>query len=818
MRVEENLHIGFLENKPIIEGNGPKWLFDIDSLTQFMNYVPVAAGTIINESVGTQGKLNSGTLEEISQDCIAMPIWKDASYFDSLSKDVDNGEPKSTVDDQKQVEDGLDNENDAKDKSDDDSSPKEVNAAGQHVNTVSPDVTTGSFKLKFVLNFFKISATSVKSASTLVDLENSLVKDGDADDVDVHLYRSMIGYLMYLSASRPDIMFACKKQTVVATSTTEAEYVAAASCCGQVKHIEYLMLNASPLKHVKRGRDTKIPQSSGPPVKVGDEVVHKELGDRMERATTTTSSLEAEQDSGITTTIDRKVKITVSEGSIKRHLKLEDSKGIPFLPTAEIFEQFALIGENVKTGKARRKARIVISEDEDAIEDSSKQGRKIFDIDTDPKISLVQPQQDMEYNFDATVSIPVTTAELEINTANIAVSTADAVVTTASASISTVSPPRVSTAEDISGAETLVYIRRSASKANDKGKAIMQESEPPKKIKKRVQVKMSVDEELANKVFEEEQARFNAEHEARHKAEQEQERFDFETTLELQRQLDEREEVTAKEAHDIDWSDPSVLRYHALQNRPFSVAEIRKNMCMYLKNQGGYKMSHFKGMSYEEIRPIFESVWDQIQSFIPMDSEKEKGSEKKTGGRRKKSLARKRARETLSEESAKKQKLEDDAEKEELQILANDQYYYQIKRADGSVKHYKIFSAMLYDFDRQDVLELYRLVKDRFQTVSPEGYDLFLWVDLKTLIEPNEEDEIWRNQQDWNMINWKLHNFCRVYVLLMDIGLMIHMMVEKKYPLSQATMSKMLSRRLEVDHQSEMGYELIRFIKSQVLP
>ncbi|GKE73930.1 retrovirus-related pol polyprotein from transposon TNT 1-94 [Tanacetum coccineum] len=80
------------KNKPMIEGNGPKWLFDIDSLTQSMNYVPVAAGTIINES--------AGTLEEISQDCIVMLIWKDASYFDSLSKDVDNGEPKSAADDQ----------------------------------------------------------------------------------------------------------------------------------------------------------------------------------------------------------------------------------------------------------------------------------------------------------------------------------------------------------------------------------------------------------------------------------------------------------------------------------------------------------------------------------------------------------------------------------------------------------------------------------------------------------------------------------------------------------------------------------------------
>ncbi|GKF09853.1 hypothetical protein Tco_0044077 [Tanacetum coccineum] len=137
----------------MIEGNGPKWLFDIDSLTQSMNYVQIAAGTITNESVGIQGELNAGTStkkEEISQDCIVMLIWKDASYFDSPSKDADNGEPKSTANDQKQVGDGTDNENDEKDKSDDDSSLKEVNIAGQHVNTASPEVNTGRFKLNIV--------------------------------------------------------------------------------------------------------------------------------------------------------------------------------------------------------------------------------------------------------------------------------------------------------------------------------------------------------------------------------------------------------------------------------------------------------------------------------------------------------------------------------------------------------------------------------------------------------------------------------------------------------------------------------------------
>ncbi|GJZ94558.1 putative reverse transcriptase domain-containing protein, partial [Tanacetum coccineum] len=103
------------------------------------------------------------------------------------------------------------------------------------------------------------------------------------------------------------------------STTGGSEYVAAASCCGQVLWIQNQLLdygynfmntvinidNNNLLtkcfdagRHVKRGRDTKIPQSSGPLVKVGDEAVHKELGDRMERAATTASSLEAEQDSG----------------------------------------------------------------------------------------------------------------------------------------------------------------------------------------------------------------------------------------------------------------------------------------------------------------------------------------------------------------------------------------------------------------------------------------------------------------------------------------------------------------------------------------
>nr|GEU86307.1 putative ribonuclease H-like domain-containing protein [Tanacetum cinerariifolium] len=77
----------------------------------------------------------------------------------------------------------------------------------------------------------KFKYEDVKPASTPMDKQKALLKDSDGDDVDVYLYRSMIGSLMYVTSSRPDIMFAYKKQTMVATSTTEAKYVAAASCC-----------------------------------------------------------------------------------------------------------------------------------------------------------------------------------------------------------------------------------------------------------------------------------------------------------------------------------------------------------------------------------------------------------------------------------------------------------------------------------------------------------------------------------------------------------------------------------------------------------
>ncbi|GJY57624.1 hypothetical protein Tco_0456739 [Tanacetum coccineum] len=137
-------------------------------------------------------------------------------------------------------------------------------------------------------------------------------------------------------------------------------------------------------------------------------------------------------------------------------------------------------------------------------------------------------------------------------------------------------------------------------------------------------------------------------------------------------------------------------------------------MVMYLKNQGGYKMNYFKGMKYEDIRPIFEKVWDQNQSFVPMDSEdKEKGRKKKARGSRKKTFARKRASGKDSEERYDVAiDIESLATKYQIvdwktHVLTENFMYYQIIRADGGFKNYKIFSEMLDDFDRQDAMDLH---------------------------------------------------------------------------------------------------------------
>ncbi|GJS73996.1 hypothetical protein Tco_0706837 [Tanacetum coccineum] len=164
------------------------------------------------------------------------------------------------------------------------------------------------------------------------------------------------------------------------------------------------------------------------------------------------------------------------------------------------------------------------------------------------------------------------------------------------------------------------------------------------------------------------------------------------------------------------------------------------------------RMNYFKGNEVRRTLDLYLNRWIKFYPLPPWILKNEKVVKKKVS--RKKSLAGKGAEEFAIE-------IESLGTKYPIvdwktHVLVENFMYYQIFRADGSSKNYKIFSEMLDDFDRQDVLDLHRLVL----------------------------------QSD----------VCGIHILLMDNGIAIHMMIENKYPLTQEMLLKMLSRKLEVDH------------------
>ncbi|GKF32074.1 hypothetical protein Tco_0101872, partial [Tanacetum coccineum] len=294
---------------------------------------------------------------------------------------------------------------------------------------------------------------------------------------------------------------------------------------------------------------------------IPDEAVYEECDDRVERATTTAASLDAKKASGgsprcqeamggsIAQTRSERVptqpydspllrvntlgsvegsmtlqELTVLYSTLSKKVEsleayLKQTKKVYGVSYTKLIKKVKKLEKTVKSNQARRRAKIVVSddedEDEDEDEDSSKHGRKIDEIDQDPDITLVQHDAEIQgrYAQEMEFETEVYTAD-DVSTAR-PVSTAGAPVTTASVTISTISPPRVSIVEDIITAKTLVYIRRSAYK--DKGKGIMTKSEPES---------------------------------TKTKLQQRQERLGLEAAMRLQEQLDEEERQMIARVHE----------------------------------------------------------------------------------------------------------------------------------------------------------------------------------------------------------------------------------------------------------------------------
>ncbi|GJW17766.1 hypothetical protein Tco_0025202 [Tanacetum coccineum] len=163
---------------------------------------------------------------------------------------------------------------------------------------------------------------------------------------------------------------------------------------------------------------------------------------------------------------------------------------------------------------------------------------------------------------------------------------------------------------------------------------------------------------------------------------------------------------------------------------------------------------------------MFDRAFKRVNTFEDFRTELVEGKEKRAGAE-------------LVQESTKKQKVEDDKETTEIKNIVDwkihkegRKSYYQIIRADGKSQMYMIFSHMLKSFDREDLETLYKLVNAKYESTRPV--------------------------EDLNLLLW------------------IYMLVEKYYPLTPSTLSMMLEKKLMIDYESEMAYQLCKFIMKQL--
>nr|GEY52234.1 hypothetical protein [Tanacetum cinerariifolium] len=260
-----------------------------------------------------------------------------------------------------------------------------------------------------------------------------------------------------------------------------------------------------------------------------------------------------------------------------------------------------------------------------------------------------------------------------------------------------------------------------------------------------------------------------------------------------------------------------VLKYQSQQRKPLSKKQQREFYMSVPKSHSGWKTKHFKGMSLKEIREKFIPVWKQIEDFVLMGSKEERERFK-----------RKRLR--LEQSSAKKMKAAEDVSEEDLKTMMHlvpveevyvealqvkhpiidweihtkgQRNYWKIIRLRGSTTVYQFFVDMLKHFDREDLNQLWTLVKETLsirQATSDKEKEL--WVELKRLYEPDVEDQLWIQTQALmhDPVKWRLYDSCGVHhVLFRDQE--IFMLVERDYPLRKGLAIWMISNKLQKEHQ-----------------
>ncbi|GJX74762.1 hypothetical protein Tco_0313357 [Tanacetum coccineum] len=145
-------------------------------------------------------------------------------------------------------------------------------------------------------------------------------------------------------------------------------------------------------------------------------------------------------------------------------------------------------------------------------------------------------------------------------------------------------------------------------------------------------------------------------------------------------------------------------------------------------------------------------------------------------------------------------------------------------RKDNSRKCFTSLREILHLVTRADLMTIYGRVMTFYQDKKAAGVGLVLWGDLKVLMdspEVNDGSDIWKNQHTWSIQSWKLYSFSGVHVLETVSGLVLHVFMDKKYPLSVNPIERMFDHQLEICHRTvgnelTTAIQLIAFLKKQI--
>ncbi|GKA21747.1 hypothetical protein Tco_0701736 [Tanacetum coccineum] len=162
-------------------------------------------------------------------------------------------------------------------------------------------------------------------------------------------------------------------------------------------------------------------------------------------------------------------------------------------------------------------------------------------------------------------------------------------------------------------------------------------------------------------------------------------------------------------------------------------------MSTYLKNMAGYKHNQLKNKSFDDIQKLFDKAMKRVNTFVDMDTKLVERSE---------------------------QKVDEDKETAELQRLIEVVPDKEEVAIDAIPLETKPPSIVDYKIHKEGRKTYYQIIRaDGSSKMPEESYERVLWGDLKIMFDPHVEDQVWRNQQDYRVLDWKLYDSCGVHSL-----------------------------------------------------